>query len=102
MEEEIASLERELAQARLEEGQLAQLQELAGILNYDYTSQVFNVVTADVKLKDGSNWTGIFTIDRGTESGIASGSVVINGAGLVGTVIDAGDGWAKVRPPYRT
>ena len=91
-------MERELAQARLEEGQLAQLQELAGILNYDYTSQVFNVVTADVKLKDGSNWTGIFTIDRGTESGISSGSVVINGAGLVGTVIDAGDGWAKVRP----
>ena len=98
LEEEIASLERELAQARLEEGQLAQLQELAGILNYDYTSQVFNVVTADVKLKDGSNWTGIFTIDRGTETGISSGSVVINGAGLVGTVIDAGDGWAKVRP----
>ena len=98
LEEEIAKLQRELAQARLEEDQLQQLQELAGILNYDYTSETFNVVTADVKLKDGSNWTGVFTIDRGKESGISTGKIVISGAGLVGIVTEAGDGWAKVRP----
>ena len=98
LEEEIDRLERELTQAKLTEEQLAQLQELSGILNYDYTSQVFNVVTADVKLKDGSNWTGVFTVNRGTESGISAGSVVIDGSGLVGTVTEAGEGWAKVKP----
>ena len=47
-------------------------------------------------LKDGSNWTNTFTIDRGTEAGITEGKIVINGAGLVGRVEDAGEGWAKV------
>lgn len=96
LEEENARLERELAAARLEESQLEQLEELSQLLNYDYTEQDFDVVTADVTLKDGSNWTNTFTIDRGTEAGITEGKIVINGAGLVGRVEDAGEGWAKV------
>lgn len=98
LEEKNDALERELAQAKLEAAQLEQLQQLAGLLNYDYTSQVFNVVTADVSLRDNSNWLGIFSIDRGTEAGISAGSIVIDGAGLVGRVTEAGDGWAKVMP----
>lgn len=98
LEEEKATLERELAQAKLEAEQLEQLQQLSNLLNYDYTSQVFNVTTADVIMRDASNWLGIFTIDKGTESGIASGSIAINGAGIVGRVTEAGDGWAKVMP----
>lgn len=98
LEDENAALKRELLQAKLEEGQLEQLTDLAGLLNYDYTSEKFNVVAADVTLQDGSNWTKVFTIDRGTESGIAEGSVVIDGVGLVGRVIEVGDGWAKVKP----
>ena len=62
---ENAALERELAQSRLTSQQLEQLQNLAQILNYDYTDQTFNVVTADVTLEDGSNWNGIFTIEQG-------------------------------------
>ena len=96
LEEENAQLERELASARLEENQLAQLSELAELLNYDYIRQGHEVVTADVTLFDGSNWTNTFTIDRGTEAGIAEGMIVVNGSGLVGRVEDAGEGWAKV------
>ncbi len=102
LEEENNALERELAQSRLTAEQLEQLQNLAQILNYDYTDQTFNVVTADVKLKDGSNWNGIFTIDRGTESGIQTGKTVIDGDGLVGFVTDAGEGWAKIQPAIAT
>lgn len=98
LEEEKAELERELAKARLEAGQLEQLQNLSSLLNYDYTDQSFDVVTADVTLKDGSDWTGVFTIDRGTESAIKKGSIVIDGDGLVGRVTEAGEGWAKVKP----
>lgn len=98
LEEQIAELERELAKAKLEEGQLEQLQELAGLLKYDYTSEAFNVVSADVTLEDGSNWMGLFTINRGSESGIKQGSIVIDGAGLVGKVTKVGEGWANVRP----
>lgn len=98
LKDENAQLQRDLIRAKLEAEQLQQLQELAGILHYDYTPQTFNVVSADVSLKDGSNWLETFTIDRGTEDGITQGKVVIDGAGLVGVVSDAGEGWAKVTP----
>ncbi len=98
LEEEKAELERQLVEAQLEASQLAQLQELSGLLNYDYTKAKFNVVSCDVTLEDLSNWTGVFTINRGTESGIETGDVVINGIGLVGKVCDTGEGWAKVKP----
>ena len=44
LEEEKAELERQLVEAKLEAAQLAQLQELAGQLNDDYTKAKFNVV----------------------------------------------------------
>ena len=98
LEEEKGELERLLAEAKLEAAQLAQLQELAGVLNYDYTKEKFNVVSADVTLSDLSNWTGVFTIDRGSEVGIKNGAIVLNGVGLVGKVCEVGEGWAKVKP----
>ena len=94
LEEENDQLKRELAAARLEESQLEQL--LSELLNYDYIKQGYEVVTADVTLKDGSDWTNTFTIDRGTEAGITKGKVVIDGSGLIGKISDAGEGWAKV------
>lgn len=96
LEKENGELKRELAAAKLEESQLEQLKELSELLNYDYIKQGYEVATADVTLKDGSDWTNAFTIDRGTEAGITEGKVVINGSGLVGIVSDAGEGWAKV------
>ena len=98
LEEEKGELERLLAEAKLEAEQLAQLKELSGVLNYDYTKEQFNIVSADVTVRDLSNWNGIFTINRGKESGIKNGSVVINGIGLVGKVCEVGEGWAKVKP----
>lgn len=98
LEEEKADLERQLAEAKLEAGQLQQLSELSGLLNYDYTKEQFNVVSCDISLRDNSSWTGVFTIDRGEEAGIREESVVISGVGLVGKVCEVGKGWAKVRP----
>lgn len=98
LEEEKAELERKLVEAELEATQLAQLQQLAGLLNYDYTKTKFDVVSCDVTLEDLSNWKGIFTINRGSESGIENGDVVIDGVGLVGKICEVGNGWAKVKP----
>ena len=98
LEEEKAELERQLVEAKLEAAQLAQLQELAGQLNYDYTKAKFNVVSCDVTLMDMSSWTNVFTINKGSEAGIKNGAIVIDGVGLVGKVCDVGQGWAKVKP----
>lgn len=94
--EEKEELELALAESSLKKKELEELRELSKLLNYDYTEESFDVVTADITSMDGSNWTNIFTIDRGVESGIKVGSVVINGDGLVGKVSEAGTGWAKV------
>ena len=98
LEAENEELERELAEARLEDEMLAQLRDLAGLLNYDYTDQTFNVVSGDVTFSDGSNWNAIFSIDRGSEAGIAAGDTVVSGDGLAGFVTEVGEGWSKVRP----
>ena len=90
------ALELELAQSALSRSELEELRELSDLLNYDYTNEKFQVVTADITSFDGSNWTNIFTIDRGTESGIEEGAVVICGDGLVGKIAKAGEGWAQV------
>lgn len=79
LEDENAELTRQLAEEKLTQQQLDELQELAALLNYDYTKQEFNIVTGDVISLDGSNWTNIFTINCGTESGIKVGDAVVNG-----------------------
>jgi len=89
-------LERQLALSALAKNELEELRELSELLNYEYTSETFDVVTADITSFDGSNWTNIFTIDCGTEAGIEIGDVVVNGDGLIGKISDAGEGWAKV------
>ena len=40
----------------------------------------------------------IFSIDRGSEAGIAAGDTVVSGDGLAGFVTEVGEGWSKVRP----
>lgn len=90
------ALELALSQAELTKSELEELRKLAGQLNYDYTDEKFDVVSANITSFDGSNWTNIFTIDKGTEAGIQVGDVVINGDGLVGKISKAGEGWAQV------
>lgn len=94
--DEKEALELELAQSALTKSELEELRELSGLLNYDYTEEELDVVSADITSFDGSNWTNIFTIDRGTESGIEAGDVVINGDGLIGKVSQTGEGWSQV------
>ncbi|MCI8608223.1 MAG: rod shape-determining protein MreC [Firmicutes bacterium] len=94
--EENKRLEQELVNVSLSKSELEELRALSKQLDYDYTEKQFDVVTADVTSFDGSNWTNLFTIDRGVEAGIAEGAVVINGDGLVGKVSEVGEGWAKV------
>ena len=96
LEDENAELTRQLAEEKLTQQQLDELQELADLLNYDYTKQEFNIVTGDVISLDGSNWTNIFTINCGTESGIKVGDAVVNGTGLIGKIEATGEGWSKV------
>lgn len=96
LEDENEKLERDLVSASLSKNELEELRELSKLLDYDYTEKDFDVVTADITSFDGSSWTNIFTIDRGSEAGIKEGAVVISGDGLIGKISEVGEGWAQV------
>ena len=89
-------LRKRLAEVSLDREDLEQLEELSQVLNFEYTKKDFDLVSADITSMDGSNWTNVFTIDRGTESGIKPGDAVVNGMGLVGKIQETGKGWSKV------
>lgn len=96
LQEENAQLKKEILEKELTKEQLIELRELANILNYDYLEADYEVISCDVSSYDGSNWTNVFTIDRGTEAGIKVGDCVCNGLGLVGKIQETGEGWSKV------
>ena len=59
-------------------------------------SDTEQLISGDVTAMNDSRWIRTFTINLGKEDGVKTGSVVVNGDGLVGTVKSAGRGWAKV------
>ncbi len=80
-----------LEQSKLELQRLRELQELdSRYADYPKTG-------ARVIGKDPGNWYSVFTIDKGSDDGIAVDMVVLAGAGLVGKIIEVGPGYAKVR-----
>lgn len=98
LKEENAKLSDELSRQTLEENELQELRDLSKALNYEFIQGETDLVTANVSAFDEMNWMNSFTIDRGSESGIAEGNIVICGEGLVGRISDVGKGWAKVLP----
>jgi len=93
---ENARLRNEISKMRLSEQDLQELRELADVFNFDSEAYDRRLEAANVISLDGTNWFNIFTIDKGTKNGVYKDAVVVNGDGLVGTVMDAGDNWAKV------
>lgn len=98
LKEENSKLREQINQLTLSANELKALEDLSKALNYDFIKGETDIVTADVVSLDGVNWTNAFTIDRGSESGIAADDIVIAGEGLIGRVSETGKGWSKVIP----
>ncbi|MBK5245769.1 MAG: rod shape-determining protein MreC [Peptostreptococcaceae bacterium] len=96
LKEENSILRKENALFLLNKAELEELRILSQALNYDGVPERNKVVAADVIAMDGSKWFNIFTINVGTESGIEKDDAVVNGVGLVGKIINSGEGWSKV------
>lgn len=93
---ENARLRNEIFKIKLTEQDLFELRELAKVFNFDSEAYNRRLEAANVVSLDGTNWFNIFTIDKGTDDGVYLNAVVVNGDGLIGTVMDVGDNWAKV------
>ncbi len=96
LRDEIAELKKENMSLKLQQEELDELRSLYSALNYISADKGYNNVAANIIAIDGSQYFNIFTIDRGTESGILEDAIVISSNGLVGKVIDSGNGFSKV------
>jgi len=74
-----------------------ELERLQELYQLDQQYADYPKTAAHVIGKDAGNWFSTFTIDKGSQDGIAIDMNVMAGSGLVGIVTDVGPTWAKVR-----
>jgi len=96
LKDENARLREEIIRLRLTEKDLQELRELANVFNYAGLDRNRQVIAAKVINWDGANWFNIFTINVGTKNSVYKDAVVINGDGLIGTVMETTDGCSKI------
>ena len=94
LQEQIDTLTTENSNLQEERYELERLREPYQ-LDQNYSD--YEKTAAHVIGKDSGNWFSTFTIDKGSDDGIAVDMNVIAGSGLVGIVVDVGPSWAKVR-----
>ena len=94
LQEQIDALTTENNYLQEERYEYERLQELYKLdQNYaDYEKTAAHVIG-----KESGNWFSTFTIDKGSNDGIAVDMNVLAGSGLVGIVTEVGHTWAKVR-----
>lgn len=83
------------AERDLLEEQLAENREAGNILAYQEKLDTASVYARVIARENGS-WLEQFTINRGSQDGIAENMVVVNEHGLVGRILEVGESYAKV------
>lgn len=94
LQEQVDALTTENNYLQEERYEYERLQEL---YNLDQNYADYEKTAAHVIGKDSGNWFSTFTIDKGSNDGIAVDMNVLAGSGLVGIVTEVGPTWAKVR-----
>ena len=74
-----------------------ELNSLRELYQLDQKYPSYPKVAARVISKDSNNWYNVFTIDKGSDDGLAVDMNVIAGNGLVGIITEVGHNYANVR-----
>ncbi|MCM1091593.1 MAG: rod shape-determining protein MreC [Butyrivibrio sp.] len=98
--DENARLRDEVA-ALTEENTLLQqdkyeLNELRALVELDEQYGEYQKIGARIIARDPGNWYTAFTIDKGSDDGLAENMNVIAGGGLVGRITSTGPNWSQV------
>ena len=94
LNKKIDELTQENTRLMADSGELARLRELYKL---DESYSDYTNVGARVVAKDSTKWFSTFTIDKGSDDGIAVDMNVIGYGGLIGIVTDVGKNYATVR-----
>lgn len=73
-----------------------ELNNLRELYKLDEQYSGYEKVGARIIARDGGNWFHSFTINKGSDDGLAMDMNVIAGGGLVGRIVDIGQNWSKV------
>lgn len=99
--EENDSLRYQLSQQPLYESQLEEanrrVSELEELLKMKESMQQFEMVSANVVLRDADGWDNQFTIDLGSDDGIDVGMIVLSSKGVIGKVYEVSKFTSKVK-----
>ena len=93
---ELEQLKEELAQAKLSQYELDQLQSLSNELNLKDYDDSYERITSEVISIDSSGIFDIFNISAGSSDGVEVDDIVVNQDGLVGRVVSTGKDWSKI------
>ena len=98
--QENQELKKQLDELTVQNTQLQQdkyeLNNLRKLYKLDQQYSSYEKIGARVIARDSGNWFNAFTIDKGTDDGLAIDMNVIADGGLVGRIVDIGSNWAKV------
>lgn len=100
LQDEYDALEIQYEQARMElvsaEEALLENERLKTQLNARDTYASLDPIYAKVIARDAGPWFETFSINRGSNHGVAAGMAIVNGDGLIGRVYEVGLNYAKV------
>ncbi len=98
--EENQELRKQIDELTIENTQLQQdkyeLNNLRELFALDAEYSGYEKVGARVIARESGNWFHVFTLDKGSEDGLAIDMNVIASGGLVGRIVDIGPNWAQV------
>ncbi len=98
--EENQELKRQVDELTIENTMLQQekyeLNSLRELYKLDEEYSGYDKIGARIIGWDGGNWFHSFTINKGTDDGLAVDMNVMSGSGLVGRIAAVGKNWAKV------
>lgn len=97
-EYDLLSLENEQLKMELVSADeaLSENERLKSLINAEDTYQALDPIYAKVIARDAGAWFETFSLNRGSNHGVATGMAVVNGDGLIGRVYEVGLNYSKV------
>ncbi|NLK37297.1 MAG: rod shape-determining protein MreC [Epulopiscium sp.] len=101
LEKENEELKKQIAQLEATVKRLSMYEEenkkLSELLKITPKFPQYTMSGAEIIAKDPGNWYNIFIINKGKKQGLAANMVITAPGGLVGKIVECGNGYAKVQ-----
>ncbi|MGP1487694.1 MAG: rod shape-determining protein MreC [Peptoanaerobacter stomatis] len=95
LKEENRSLREQLIKNTMQEEEVQELTNLKNALKFVTDKTASDFISADIVARNDGNYYNSFTISAGSDNGVKSDSIVVNGDGLIGRVYQVSQKYSK-------